>query len=90
MNKTYFEIIFRLRQSLFFASAYKYIRYCASYILNFLRSPVKMSGVFILEYIFLAWTGDITAAIMVLPVGLGARSLPLLVDMITYSVIYIR
>jgi hypothetical protein len=51
---------------------------------------VKVSGVFTLGYVFLAWTGDIIIVIVVLPVGLGARFLPLLVDIVAHSVIYIR
>jgi hypothetical protein len=90
MNKTYSEIVFKLRQSPFFASVHKYIRHCVSYALNFLRSPVKVSGTFILEYVFLAWIGNIIIAIMVLPVGLGARSLFLLVNIIAHSVICTR
>jgi hypothetical protein len=90
MNNTCFKIIFKLRQSSFFASVYKYIRYCVSYVLNFLRSLMKVSGAFTLRYVFLAWTGDIIVVIMVLPVGLGARSLPLLMDIIAYSVTYTR
>jgi hypothetical protein len=90
MNKIYFEIIFKLRQSPLFALVYRYIRYCVSYILNFLRSPVKVSGAFILGYVFLAWTGDIIAAAVILLIRLNARSLLLLVDIVAHSVICIR
>jgi hypothetical protein len=90
MNRIYFKIIFKLRQSSLFVSAYKYIRHCVSYILNFLRSSVKVSGAFTLKYVSLAWTGNITAVIAVLPVGLAARSLPLLMDIIAHSVTYTR
>jgi hypothetical protein len=90
MNKTYFKIVFKLRQSPFFASVYKYIRHYVSYALNFLRSLVKVSGTFTLRYVSLAWTGNITAAAMILPVGLNIRSLPLLVDIIAHSITYTR
>jgi hypothetical protein len=90
MNKIYFEIIFKLRQSPLFPSIYKYIRHCASYALNFLRSPEKISNAFTLKYMFLAWTVNITAVAIILPVRLSARSLPLLIDIIAHSVIYTR
>jgi hypothetical protein len=86
MNKTYSEIIFKLRQSFLFLSAYKYIRHCASYALNFLRSPEKVSGASTLGYVSLAWTVNITIVAIILPVRLGARSLPLLIDIIAHSV----
>jgi hypothetical protein len=90
MNKIYFEIIFKLRYFPLFLSAYRYIRHCTSYALNFLRSSVKASNIFILEYVSFYRTVGIIAVIMVLPVGLNARSLFLPVDIITHSVIYTR
>jgi hypothetical protein len=90
MNKICFEIVFKLRQNFFFSSAYKYIRYCVSYILKFLRSPEKVFGIFILGYVSLAWTVDIIIVAMMLPVRLDTHFLPLLVDIVTHSVIYTR
>jgi hypothetical protein len=86
MNKTYSEIIFKLRHSFLFLSAYRYIRYCVLYTLNFLRSPVKVSGAFILGYVSFCRTVGITAVIVILPVRLGTRSLPLPVDIVAHSV----
>jgi hypothetical protein len=90
MNKIYFEIIFKLRQSPLFLSAHKYIRHCVSYTLNFLRSPEKVSDTFTLKYVSLAWIVNITAAAIILPVGLGTRFLPLLIDIIAHSITYTR
>jgi hypothetical protein len=86
MNKTCSETVFRFFQSLFFSSAHRYIRYCDSYALNFLRSPEKVSGTFTLGNVSLIRTVGITVVIIMLPVGLAARSLPLLMDIVTHSV----
>jgi hypothetical protein len=66
------------------------MRYCVSYVLNFLRSPEKASGAFILEYVSFCRTVGIVAVVVVLSVGLGARSLFLLVDIVAHSVTCIR
>jgi hypothetical protein len=86
MNKTYSEIIFRFFQSFLFLSAYKYIRHCDSYALNFLRLSEKVSGTFILRNVSLVKTVGIATVIIILSVRLAARSLSLLVDIITHSV----
>jgi hypothetical protein len=89
MNKIYFNTIFRFFQSPFFPSAYKYIRYYASYTLNFLRFLEKVSGFIIREYVFfIKIVVAVMAAVVVLPVGLEARFLFFDVDMVTYSVVY--
>jgi hypothetical protein len=90
MNRICSKTIFRFFQSPFFPSAYRYIRHCDSYTLNFLRSPEKVSETFTLRNMSLVRTVGIIAVIMVLPVRLIARSLPFAVDIITHSVIYIR
>jgi hypothetical protein len=90
MNKTYFEIIFKLRYSFLFLSAYKYTRHCVSYALNFLRSPEKIFGISILKYVFLAWTVNVIVVAIMLPVKLNTRSLFLLMDIVAHSVIYTR
>jgi hypothetical protein len=90
MNKTYSEIVFRFFQSPLFPSAYKYIRHCDSYTLNFLRSPEKVSGTFTLGNVSLVKTVNIAAVIIVLPVKLVARSLPFAIDIIAHSVTYTR
>jgi hypothetical protein len=86
MNKIYSETVFKFFQSSLFSSAHKYIRHCDSYVLNFLRSPKKVSGIFTLKNVFLVKTVGIIIAIAVLPVRLVARSLPLLIDIIAHSV----
>jgi hypothetical protein len=78
-----------LRHSSFFPSAYRYIRHCDSYVLNFLRSPEKASGSVTLGKVFLARIIGM-AVIATLPVGLAARSLSLAVDIVAHSVIYTR
>jgi hypothetical protein len=86
MNRTCFKTIFRFFQFSLFPSAHKYIRHCDSYVLNFLRSPEKVSGTFTLGNVSLVRTVDIAAVVMVLPVGLTARSLPFAVDIVAHSV----
>jgi hypothetical protein len=87
MNRICSETVFRFFQFLLFLSAYKYIRHCDSYALNFLRSPEKVSGTFILGNVFLVKTVGIAAVIMVLPVRFIARSLLFAVDIVAHSVI---
>jgi hypothetical protein len=89
MNSTYFNIIFRFFQSSLFPSAYKYIRYCVSYALNFLRSPEKVSDFIIREYMSFVKTVVIAvAAVIMLSVRLKARFLLFDMDMIAHSVTY--
>jgi hypothetical protein len=90
MNRTCFETVFKFFQFLFFPSAHKYIRHCDSYALNFLRSPEKISGTFILGNVSLVRTVGIVAVIIMLPVRLIARSLPFAVDIVAHSVICTR
>jgi hypothetical protein len=89
MNKTCSNTVFRFFQSPLFLSAHKYIRHCASYVLNFLRFPEKVSGSIIRGYVSFVKTVVIAVtAIIMLLVGLKARSLPFNVDMIAHSVAY--
>jgi hypothetical protein len=89
MNKTYFKTVFRFFQSSLFLSAHKYIRYCASYILNFLRFPEKVSGFTIREYVsFVKTVVIIIIAVVILPARLKARFLFFDVDIFAHSVIY--
>jgi hypothetical protein len=86
-NRFCFEIIFKLRQSSLFLSAYRYMRLCDSYALNFFRSPEKVSGNSILGKVFFVRIVGIAITVMiVLSVGLAARFLLLLVDIVAHSV----
>jgi hypothetical protein len=89
MNRVWFTIIFILRHFFLFPSAYRYIRYCDSYALNFLRSPEKVSDSVTLRKVFLIRI-IVMRAVAILLVRLAARSLPLLVDIVAHSVIYTR
>jgi hypothetical protein len=62
-----------------------YIRHCDLYILNFLRSLEKVFGFVILRKVSLART-VVIIVIIILPVGLAARSLPFAVDIIAHLV----
>jgi hypothetical protein len=67
------------------------MRLCDSYALNFFRSPEKVSGGFILGKVsFVKIVGVIIIVIIMLPVRLAARSLPLLIDIVAHSVICTR
>jgi hypothetical protein len=86
MNRTCSETVFRFFQFSLFLSAYRYIRHCDSYILNFLRSLEKVSGTFTLGNVSLVRTVGIAAVIMVLPVRLITRSLPFVMNIIAHSI----
>ena len=87
-NRFCSEIVFKLRQSPLFLSAYRYMRLCDSYALNFFRLLEKVSGGSILGKVsFVRIVGTAITVMVVLSVRLTARSLPLLV---AYSVICTR
>jgi hypothetical protein len=89
MNSTCSNTVFRFFQSFLFPSAYKYIRHCVSYALNFLRSPEKVSGSTILRYVsFVKTVVAVIATVVMLPVRLEARFLLFDVDIVTHSVTY--